>query len=174
MLSSTGRGQGCYIRIVRGAGRGRSFCRAGGRAQLRCSGSRSQGGQQNLCPRLTATILNCRLGSGFCTPRLPELRCWYGPFTWGTPVRRAWCEASARRTLWASETRLSTKEKKKVRLYFITQVLILFPKNCSWALLVTKGRKERKKGGKKGGGGGEEGTGSWTNDDNVSWTKDYD
>ena len=31
----------------------------------------------------------------------------------GTPVGRAGCEASARGALWASETRLNTKEKKK-------------------------------------------------------------
>lgn len=50
-------------------------------------------------------------------------------------------KASACGILRASETRLSTKEKekRKVRLYFITQILCLLPRNYSWALLVTKG-----------------------------------
>ena len=52
-------------------------------------------------------------------------------------------KASACGILWASETRLSTKEKekRKVRLYFITQILCLLPRNYSWALLVRKGRE---------------------------------
>ena len=37
---------------------------------------------------------------------------------------------SARTTLWARETRVSTKEKTKVRLYFLIHILFLFPENC--------------------------------------------
>lgn len=41
----------------------------------------------------------------------------------------AGCEVFARGSLWTSGTRLNTKEKKKVRLFFITQ-LLLFSGNC--------------------------------------------
>lgn len=46
-------------------------------------------------------------------------------------------EVSALWLLWASNTGLSTKEKKKVRLNLILQILFLFPGNCDGALLVT-------------------------------------
>ena len=36
----------------------------------------------------------------------------------------------------------SAQRKRKVRLYFITQVLCLFPGNCSWALPVTRSKEE--------------------------------
>ena len=46
----------------------------------------------------------------------------------GTLVCSTGCDASARGTQQASKTRLRTGEKKKkVRLYFITQILFLFP-----------------------------------------------
>ena len=52
-------------------------------------------------------------------------------FSLGTVVWSAGCEASTRGTLWASETRLSTEEKKKkVRFYLITQILFLLPGKC--------------------------------------------
>ena len=57
------------------------------------------------------------------------------PFTPGTVVWSAGCEPSARGTLWANETRWSTKEKRKVRLDFITQILFVFPGNWLWFFL---------------------------------------
>ena len=63
----------------------------------------------------------------------PELRCGHGHFALGAGLNGQ-CEASALAPLWANETSPSTNEKK-VRLYFITQILILG--NFSWALLVT-------------------------------------
>ena len=53
---------------------------------------------------------------------VPKLRCWHSPFTRGTLVWRSGSKVTAYSTLWASETRLSTKEKKKVRFYFIIQI----------------------------------------------------
>lgn len=56
---------------------------------------------------------------------------WRSLFTLGTLLRSARSKASAHGTLWASETRLSTKETK-VRFYFVTQV----PTVISWELLM--------------------------------------
>ena len=66
----------------------------------------------------------------FCT-RPSTLRCRHSHSALGTLVWCAGSKVSAHGTLWASETRLSTKEeenKNKVRLYFIPQVLFLFPR----------------------------------------------
>lgn len=62
----------------------------------------------------------------------PQLEHWHSHFTPGACFWSAGCEASARSTLWASESRLRTKAKK-VRLYFTTEILFLFPGN-SWRL----------------------------------------
>ena len=82
------------------------------------------------------TVRRCHLGlecgeQCFCAEPA-ELRRQCSYFTPGTLVWRAGFEATACSSLWASETRLSTekKKKKKVRLYFITQILFLFPRNC--------------------------------------------
>lgn len=53
-----------------------------------------------------------------------------------TPVWRSRSRASAWGSKPPSETGLSTKEKEKVRLYLIAQILFLFPRDCSWALGV--------------------------------------
>lgn len=70
----------------------------------------------------------------------PEVRCWGRRFALETPVWRAESETSAHRILWASETRLSTKEyekKKKFRFYFPDSIFY-FPEivteSCWWQI----------------------------------------
>ena len=105
-----------------------SFSRRGpgppGQVQLCGSRSRAQGPVQRLCTRPAATILNWASCTGSLLAAQADVS--GSPFTLGTLVWSARCEASAWSTLRARETRLSTKEKK-VRLYFLTQVLFLFP-----------------------------------------------
>ena len=127
-LGSRGRGRGCFIGIP-SAGEGVEFSR--GRS------SREAGaGAGAAAPHHSAHVARhlhlewgCRVQS-YCirSSSHPQLEHWHSHFTPGTPVWSAGCEASARSTLWASESRLSTKAKK-VRLYFTTQILFLFPGN---------------------------------------------
>ena len=73
----------------------------------------------------------------FCA-QAPYLRCWHSQLTGGTLIWRAMYEAAvcaaSKQSLvnkWnGNKWNLSTKEKKKVRLYFITQILFLYPRNC--------------------------------------------
>ena len=88
----------------------------------RCAAPGSRSPHQ--AQRPTAAVLK-RQGQGFCA-RAAELNCWVQAF-W---EEEFWSEALACSTLCASETRRSPKEKQKVRLYFTTQTLLLFPRNC--------------------------------------------
>ena len=97
---------GCFIGILwAGRRRGR-----GSRDQDLCAGAASL---RTVPP---AAILNQGVECSCARP--VELRCGCQRFTLGTLVRSARCEASIHGTLWASETRLSAKERIK-RLDFI-------------------------------------------------------
>ena len=61
-------------------------------------------------------------------------------FASGTPDWRSGYEASAVRC--EPERLDSTQRKRKVRLYFITQILCLFPVSCSWAWPVMRSKEE--------------------------------
>ena len=90
----------CVVSAAGGAG-----------AQLCGSHSRPQCRVQHLRTRPTAAIsdgVSCAASA--CGP---EVRCWGRRFALGTPVWRAESETSVHRILWASETRLSTKEEEK-------------------------------------------------------------
>ena len=71
-------------------------------------------------------------------PRPAERRPGRRHFTLGVQVwSPAW--GSARGILWASKARTrKRKRKKKSRLYFMTQILLVFPETCWWALQVTQ------------------------------------
>ena len=59
----------------------------------------------------------------------------------GTPIGRAGCEAYARGLLWASETQISAKEKKKAisHLWLFSRLLFYSVEHCLWG----KTRKEQ-------------------------------
>ena len=109
-LLLTGRGRGCCLGVCPREGGGA----LAERAQLRCSGSRSQCWEQCVCARPAAAILNCSVVRGASARSL---------LSWGvgsvvsykelSSEGPAECKASARHTLWANGTRLSTKEKQK-------------------------------------------------------------
>ena len=61
---------------------------------------------------------------------LDKLRYLHIHFTQRTLIWSAGSKFFACCALWVTETRQSTKEKKKVRLYFIIQILLFFPENC--------------------------------------------
>ena len=99
---------------------------AGGAGAQRCrSHSRARCRAQHLRTRPTPAIsdgVSC--AASVCGP---ELRCWGRRFALGTPVWRAESETSVHRILWASETRLSTKEegkKEKFRFYYPDSIFI--------------------------------------------------
>ena len=106
-------------------------------AKLRRSRSRSQRRVQPPCTRPAAAILNCSVVCGASArpqaavsgkpfrSRNADLKCRVEVFVHGVV-----CESEARRD--------TKKKKKKVRLYFITQILFLFLGNFEWALLLTK------------------------------------
>ena len=71
---------------------------------------------EHLCTWPTAAILDWV--SWAVLLHTMGLGCPRSPFLPGALVWRASCETSAWGTLWASKTRRSTKEKKKVRLYY--------------------------------------------------------
>ena len=135
----TGCGWNSFIGIVSSGREGSS----GGWAGLCCSGSRWQCRAQRLCAQPTAAILNCSVGrSASAHSPLPPswiavsgaaplrtacpaeaLRRQLRRLALGTLAWRARRKASAGGTLWASDTRLSTKEKK-VRFYYPDSIFI--------------------------------------------------
>ena len=61
----------------------------------------------------------------------PERRGPHSRFSLGIVASRTGDKASARDSVWAGQTRRSTKEnKKRVRIYFITRILFLVIRNC--------------------------------------------
>lgn len=113
--------------------RGRSFHESGAGMSLRAVGhsARAATVHEACCRHLE---LQCHSQRSCARP---EPRCGHGHFALGTGLNGQ-CEASAHAPLWANETSPSTNEKK-VRLYFITQILVLILGNFSWTLLVTGG-----------------------------------
>lgn len=101
--------QGCSRESSRGGVPGIHSDRSAVAASLRMAGCRHLG-------------LSC-CSQGLCC--LPELR-QAQPFFRRNSGLKCLFEATAWNTLWASETRLITKDKK-VRLYFVAQILFLFP-----------------------------------------------
>lgn len=68
------------------------------------------------------------------------LRCWHSQLgCGGTLIRRAMYEAAVcgPTASAAPVNKWNLSTKKKVRLYFITQILFLYPRNCSLVLLLT-------------------------------------
>ena len=147
MPSLTNCAPGCFIGSSWGE-RGADLPRVGMPAgAARLGGSRSQWGVREGVVSVHSPppswILPARHHLEFCQP--PTILNSALLQSWGVGPADS-CEehqgkASACSILWASETRLSTKEKekRKVRLYFITQILCLLPRNYSWALLARKG-----------------------------------
>ena len=72
-----------------------------------------------------------------------ELRCWCHHFAPGTLVWRARCKASAHSTLWANETRQSTKEKKRLDFILLSRfhfyLLGIVNGLCQWHCHSGKG-----------------------------------
>ena len=92
------------------------------------------GGEQSPYGGAAAALLKFQIAVlGTVSSQELELVSW----SWGISTvmlhQELWSEVlGAHGILWARKTKWSTKEKKieKVRLYFITQILFLFPRTC--------------------------------------------
>ena len=115
-----GHGRGCFMGISGGRGRGWS---SRGRAQLYCSGLRSQP-RQRLCARPPPSWIEVLCAALLRT--VPELRCRRRYFPGGAVVWRAGCEVSACGPLWARETRLCTKGKKRLDFIILPEFYFYF------------------------------------------------
>lgn len=136
-LSRKGHWQGCFIGFLLRGGV------PAGQVQLRYSGrSRSKCQVQRCCTRYAVAVSTW----GVMSSASASVR--HSRFTLGALVSSARYKASAHSTLWASAARLSMHvhahthtHATQIRLYFIPQILFLFPGNCDWALLVTPGQR---------------------------------
>lgn len=111
------------------------------------------GGEGAQCSQGTAHAPDPGVGPRLCT-RPTELRCRRSHFALRTLVWSMGGKASAHGLLWASETRLSTKEKKRLVFILLPQFYFYFPRIvnglCQWhwqiaSIIISHFRDEKTK-----------------------------